>query len=303
MAAAALLRMSKSSSAQSTAVSRAFTSFVSSRNFSASSSSAYNPEPDIARSPPSSFLSRNSPLPQDPKDRNVQWVFLGCPGVGKGTYASRLSNLLGVPHIATGDLVREELNSTGPLASQLKEIVNQGKLVSDEIIINLLSKRLEAGEAKGESGFILDGFPRTIRQAEILEGVTEIDLVVNLQLREEALLAKCLGRRICSQCGGNYNIACIDIKADNGGPGIYMAPLPPPPQCADKLIQRADDTEEVVKARLEIYNEMSRPLEEFYRSRGKLLEFSLPGGIPESWPKLLEALNLEDHEVKRSAAA
>ncbi|CAI0442913.1 unnamed protein product, partial [Linum tenue] len=252
--AAALLRMSRSSSAQLTAVSRAFTS----RNFSASStsSSAFNPEPDIARSPSSSFLSRNSPLPQDPKDRNVQWVFLGCPGVGKGTYASRLSNLLGVPHIATGDLVREELNSTGPLASQ-----------------------------------------------EILEGVTEIDLVVNLQLREEALLAKCLGRRICSQCGGNYNIACIDIKGDNGEPGIYMAPLPAPPQCADKLIQRADDTEEVVKARLQIYNEMSRPLEEFYRSRGKLLEFSLPGGIPESWPKLLEALNLEDHEVKRSAAA
>ncbi|CAN1237697.1 Adenylate kinase 1, chloroplastic [Linum grandiflorum] len=285
---AALFRISKSSSAPLTTISRAFAS----RNFS----SAFNPEPDLTKSPPLT-------LRQNPKDRNVQWVFLGCPGVGKGTYASRLSTLLAVPHIATGDLVREELNSSGPLSSQLKEIVNQGKLVSDEIIINLLSKRLEAGEAKGESGFILDGFPRTIRQAEILEGVTEIDLVVNLKLREEALLAKCLGRRICSQCGGNYNIACIDIKGANGQPGIYMAALPPPPQCADKLIQRADDTEEVVKARLQIYNEMSKPLEGYYRSRGKLLEFSLPGGIPESWPKLLEALNLEDHEVERSAAA
>lgn len=135
---------------------------------------------------------------KDPKDRNVQWVFLGSPGVGKGTYASRLSNLLGVPHIATGDLVREELAASGPLSQQvlllyitdfslrsaplillqshffshwlccvlqLSEIVNQGKLVSDEIIINLLSKRLEAGESKGELGFILDGFPRTMRQA------------------------------------------------------------------------------------------------------------------------------------------
>lgn len=239
----------------------------------------------------------------DSKGRNVQWVFLGCPGVGKGTYASRLSNLLGVPHIATGDLLRQELASSGPLSSQLAEIVSQGKLVSDEIIIDLLSKRLEDGGAKGESGFILDGFPRTIRQAEILEGVTNIDLVINLKLREEALLAKCLGRRICSECGKNYNIACIDIKGENGNPGMYMAPLPPPPHCASKLITRSDDTEEVVKERLRIYNETSRPVEEFYRSRGKLLEFDLPGGIPESWPKLLQALNLEDHEDKQTAAA
>ncbi|KAK1273488.1 hypothetical protein QJS04_geneDACA009863 [Acorus gramineus] len=240
---------------------------------------------------------------RDPKERSVQWVFLGCPGVGKGTYASRLSHLLGVPHIATGDLVREELSSSGPLSQQLAEIVNQGKLVSDEIIISLLSKRIENGEAKGESGFILDGFPRTIRQAEILEGVTNIDLVINLKLREDVLVQKCLGRRICSQCGGNYNIASIDIKGENGKPPIYMAPLLPPPSCASKLITRADDTEEVVKKRLHIYNEMSQPVEDFYRRRGVLLEFDLPGGIPESWPKLLQALNLEDHDDKQSLAA
>ncbi|XP_068646293.1 adenylate kinase 1, chloroplastic-like isoform X2 [Aristolochia californica] len=242
-----------------------------------------------------SFLSHKPlPLRRDPENRNVQWVFLGCPGVGKGTYSGRLSQLLGVPHIATGDLVREELNSSGPLAEQLKEIVNQGKLVSDEIIINLLSKRLESGESKGESGFILDGFPRTIRQA-----------VSNLydEQGKEVLLEKCLGRRICSQCGGNFNVAAIDIKAENGKPGICMAPLLPPSHCASKLITRSDDTEEVVKERLKIYNEMSQPVEEFYRSRGKLLEFDLPGGIPESWPKLLQALNLDDHDDKQTAAA
>ncbi|KAK9289541.1 hypothetical protein L1049_007697 [Liquidambar formosana] len=254
---------------------------------------------------PSSPFSTPNPLPprSDPKDRNVQWVFLGSPGVGKGTYGSRLSNLLGVPHIATGDLVRHELSSSGPLSLQLAEIVNQGKLVSDEIIISLLSKRLEAGEAKGESGFILDGFPRTIRQAEILEGVTEIDLVVNLKLPEYVLLEKCLGRRTCSQCGGNFNVASINIKGENGNPGIIMAPLLPPPHCASKLTIRSDDTEAVVKERLHVYNEMSQPVEEFYRSRGKLLEFDLPGGIPESWPKLLQALNLDDHEDTQSAAA
>ncbi|KAM1782928.1 hypothetical protein ACFX11_041340 [Malus domestica] len=274
-------------------------SFFSLRSFR--SSSFLNSETDLKAS--ASVIPKPLPLHRDVKDRNVQWVFLGCPGVGKGTYASRLCHLLGVPHIATGDLVRDELAASGLFALQLAEVVNQGKLVSDEIIINLLSKRLEASAAKGETGFILDGFPRTIRQAEILEGVTDIDLVVNLKLREEALLAKCLGRRICSDCGGNYNVASIDIKAEDGNPGMYMAPLLPPPQCASKLITRSDDTEEVVKERLRIYNDMSQPVEEFYRSRGKLLEFDLPGGIPESWPKLLQALNLEDPEDKWSAAA
>ncbi|MQM03982.1 hypothetical protein Taro_036767 [Colocasia esculenta] len=189
------------------------------------------------------------------------------------------------------------------LGTQLSGIVNQGKLVSDEIIISLLSKRLEKGEVKGESGFILDGFPRTVRQAEILEGVTDIDLVVNLKLREDVLLEKCLGRRICSQCGGNFNVACIDIKGENDKPAIYMAPLLPPAGCESKLITRADDTEEVVKERFRIYNDMSQPVEEFYRSQGKLLVFDLPGGIPESWPKLLQVLNLDDYDVKQSVAA
>ncbi|XP_078441709.1 putative adenylate kinase 1, chloroplastic [Wolffia australiana] len=246
---------------------------------------------------------RQFPDRKDSSDRDVRWVFLGCPGVGKGTYASRLCNLLGVPHIATGDLVRDELNSSGPLAEQLRGIVNQGKLVSDEIIVNILAKRLEEGEAKGESGFILDGFPRTIKQAEILEGVTDIDLVINLKLREDVLVEKCLGRRICSQCGKNFNVASIESKGEDGRPGIYMAPLLPPSGCASKLITRADDTEEVVKERLRIYNDMSLPVEDFYRSRDKLLEFDLPGGIPESWPKLLDLLNLSDQDVKQSAAA
>ncbi|KAK1409817.1 hypothetical protein QVD17_36346 [Tagetes erecta] len=247
---------------------------------------------------------RSDSLTDDPKgSRSFQWVFLGCPGVGKGTYASRLSTLLGVPHIATGDLVRDELSSSGPLSRQLDEIVNQGKLVSDEIIFNLLSKRLEAGVSRGESGFILDGFPRTIRQAEILDEVTEIDLVVNLKLREDVLIKKCLGRRVCSECGKGFNVASIDIKAENGLPEMIMPPILPPQHCASKLVTRADDTEPVVKERLRVYKEKSQPVEDYYRERGKLIEFDLPGGIPESWPKLLEILNLDDHHHKKSAAA
>jgi adenylate kinase len=93
---------------------------------------------------------------------------------------------------------------------------------------------------------------------EILEGVTDIDLVINLKLREEALLAKCLGRRMCSQCGGNFNVADIDIEGENGGPRMYMPPLLPPPQCESKLITRADDTEKVVKERLRVYHDLVR---------------------------------------------
>ncbi|MBA0871695.1 hypothetical protein Goshw_029093, partial [Gossypium schwendimanii] len=163
---AVVSRCSRAATAATTANATTATTFAylirSLSPFSSSSSSTFDPQNDLN--------NRNKPavlgtLKRESKGRNVQWVFLGCPGVGKGTYASRLSNLLGVPHISTGDLVRDELASSGPLSSQLKEIVTQGKLVSDEIIIDLLSKRLEAGEAKGESGFILDGFPRTVRQA------------------------------------------------------------------------------------------------------------------------------------------
>ncbi|CAF1809582.1 unnamed protein product [Brassica oleracea] len=295
-----------------------------------SSSSTHGPslDPEIDLKEAAAELEKSSSPSSSPspsKGRNFHWVFLGCPGVGKGTYASRLSTLLGVPHIATGDLVREELSSSGLLSSQLKELVNHGKLVPDEFIISLLSKRLEAGKEKGESGYILDGFPRTVTQAEILEGVINVDLVINLKLKEEALLAKCLGRRICSECGANYNVACIDIKGDDGDDGMYMPPLLPPPKCESKLITRADDTAEVVKERLRVYNKLvyvllsnfhievcsfvtclcscpqTQPVEEFYRKRGKLLEFELPGGIPQSWPKLLRALHLEDD--KQSAIA
>ncbi|KAB1223927.1 Adenylate kinase 1, mitochondrial [Morella rubra] len=287
---AAITRLSKSSSITISYLSRCLSSAVASE--------ANSPYKSLFPPKPNLKLIR-----KDPEDRNVQWVFLGCPGVGKGTYASRLCKLLGVPHIATGDLVREELASSGPLSQQLSEIVNQGKLVSDELIVSLLSKRLEVGEAKGESGFILDGFPRTINQAEILDGVTNIDLVVNLKIREDVLMAKCLGRRICSECSGNFNVASINVKGENGNPGISMAPLLPPPHCMSKLITRSDDTEAVVKERLRVYNEKSQPVEDFYRSQGKLLEFDLPGGIPESWPKLLEALNLDDYEEQQAAAA
>eukprot|EP00250_Pteridium_aquilinum_P005025 c15188_g1_i1 orf=478-1200(-) len=183
-------------------------------------------------------------------------VFLGCPGVGKGTYARMLSARLGVLHIAMGDLVREELLKSTPEAQKLKGIVNQGKLVSDDIVLNLLSNRLlKASSENKRNGFILDGFPRTRSQAEILDQLTEIDLVINLRLREDVLISKCLGRRICSGCGNIFNLADIDVQAESGSPRIIMPAMLPPPACIPKLTVREDDTEEVIRERLHIYDQ------------------------------------------------
>ncbi|MCO5576665.1 hypothetical protein L7F22_030480 [Adiantum nelumboides] len=223
-------------------------------------------------------------------------VFLGCPGVGKGTYASMLSDRLDIPHIAMGDLVREELLKSTPDAQKLKSLVNQGKLVSDDIVLNLLSKRFLKASENGEDGFILDGFPRTQSQAEILDQLTKIDLVVNLKLREDVLILKCLGRRICSACGNNFNLADIDVQAENGHPRILMPAMLPPPACASKLTIREDDTEDVIRERLRIYAQECKPVEDYYKQQHKLLDFDVGGGIPETWPKLLQTLKLDTQD-------
>ncbi|MCO5577881.1 hypothetical protein L7F22_031716 [Adiantum nelumboides] len=289
-----------------------------------------------------------SSTPSHSSRTGPQWIFLGCPGVGKGTYASRLAKFLGVPHIAMGDIVRQELSQPTPSGLKLKQLMNEGKLLPDDVILELLAKRLEAGSVAGESGFILDGFPRTKSQVgqqtrevgessrlpqteeeifqnsvrpddvtkefplhranrhvkwEALDKVTDIELVLNLRLREDVLIMKCLGRRICSGCGTNYNIANIDVGGENGAPRIFMPPLLPPPSCANKLTTRADDTEEVVRARLNLYAEESKPVEDYYRAQDKLLDFDVIGGIPETWPKLLDAVRPFMPEDSLSVAA
>jgi adenylate kinase len=240
-----------------------------------------------------------NPLEAMPRsqDRGVQMVFLGAPGVGKGTNASRLSQFLKVPHIAMGDLVRNETSRRGAMAEHLERLMASGKLLPDEIIFELLAKRLESGVSRGELGFVLDGFPRTLHQAEALGEVAEIDLAVNLRLREDVAVAKCLGRRMCSGCGGNFNLA--DVAVD----GIHMPAVLPPSRCASKMATRADDNAEAaVRARLRVYHEESKPVENFYRSQGLLLDFDVKGDIHETWSGLLSALHLEDR-VSISKAA
>eukprot|EP00898_Chlorokybus_atmophyticus_P004708 jgi/Chlat1/5238/Chrsp33S05082 len=212
------------------------------------------------------------------------WVFLGPPGVGKGTYASRLAKMLDVPHISAGDLVRAEIYKGTALARQMAATTSAGQLLPDSLVLDLLRRRLDAGYAAGEQGFILDGFPRTYNQAKLLSDVADISRVINLRLREDILVMKCTGRRICSECGGNFNVANIDL------PGIKMPPLPAPTGCEGKLLTRADDTEAVVRQRLAVHRRESAPVEAYYRKAGLLMDFDITGGIPETLPRLLEAI-------------
>ncbi|KAL6754101.1 putative adenylate kinase 1, chloroplastic [Haematococcus lacustris] len=225
-----------------------------------------------------------------PPPDQISWVFLGPPGVGKGTYASRMSKLLGVSHIATGDLIRDEMKAGTPVGKEMQERVNAGKLVPDAAIFKLLQQRLEQDTQRGLQGFILDGFPRTQHQAETLLQSLPVRLALNMSLAEEVLVTKCLGRRLCKHCGRNYNVATIDVPATGTRPRIWMPPLNPPPECAPHLEQRADDTEPVIRRRLQLYNEQASPVESVFKQAGLLEEFEILSGIPETMPRLLEAL-------------
>ena len=219
------------------------------------------------------------------------WVFLGPPGVGKGTYSKRIAEALGMSHIAAGDLVRDEIKSGSTLGAQMQEVVNSGQLLSDSLILKVLRQRMVEESSSGVSKFLLDGFPRTANQAEALEDFADVQLAVNLDLREDVLVEKCLGRRICSKCGDNYNVADINVPAgENGEAAIVMPPLSPPASCEQYMEKRDDDTMETILKRLDVYKASAKPVEDFYADRGLLLDFEITGGIPETLPVLMETL-------------
>ncbi|KAG2485995.1 hypothetical protein HYH03_015317 [Edaphochlamys debaryana] len=226
----------------------------------------------------------------DAAQPQLNWVFLGPPGVGKGTYATRAAKAFGIPHIATGDLIRAEIAAGTDMGKQMKAIVNSGKLLPDAMVQEVLQARLAKGRAEGERGFLLDGFPRTRAQAEQLVQSVDVGLVLNMSLREEVLVEKCMGRRLCRHCGKNYNIADIYLPASGGRPEIIMPPLSPPPECAPHLETRADDTEPVIRHRLEVYKREATPVEDFFRQRGLLVDFEITAGIPETLPYLMPLL-------------
>ncbi|MCD6538361.1 adenylate kinase [Candidatus Bathyarchaeota archaeon] len=188
-------------------------------------------------------------------------VILGPPGAGKGTYASRLTKILGIPHISTGDMVRDEIRRQTDLGRKIKEYSDEGELVPDEIIIKLLAERLKRDDCK--RGFILDGFPRTIGQAEALDRISGVDLVINLNVPDDVIIARLSNRLICSKCGAIYNALTLKPKKE----GICD-------RCGGKLYRREDDRPKVIKERLKVYRRETEPLIEYYAKRGLLKNVS-----------------------------
>ncbi len=218
-------------------------------------------------------------------------IFLGPPGSGKGTYSKRISPILEIPHISTGDLVRDEIKKETELGKKAQEYYNRGDLVPDELILELFKQRFEQDDAK--KGFILDGFPRTIPQAQALLKITPIDVVTNLVIPEDILIEKACARRVCKDCGDIYNIANINRS------GVRMPPMPPKQegqcdQCQGELMQRADDNEQTIKDRLEIYKKETQPLIDFYNELGLLKNINIIGSPNEMVPKILEILKEVD---------
>lgn len=188
----------------------------------------------------------------------MKLILLGAPGAGKGTQAKWISKEYGLPHISTGDILRQNVKEGTELGKEAKKYMDAGKLVPDELIIGMVKDRLAQDDCK--NGFILDGFPRTIKQAEELEKITDIDAVLNIYVPFEKLIERITGRRSCPKCGAVYHIKYNPPKKE----GICDA-------CGTPLIQRDDDKEETVKKRLETYEEQTAPLIDYYEKKGKLI--------------------------------
>lgn len=193
----------------------------------------------------------------------MKLILLGAPGAGKGTQATKLSQKLSIPHISTGDIFRNNIKNSTELGKKAKEYIDKGMLVPDELTISIVKDRLMQDDCK--NGFILDGFPRTIPQAEYLEKAlnemgTDIDNVVNISVADEEIIKRMSGRRVCTNCGATFHIVFNPTKKD----GICDT-------CNANLIQRDDDKEETVISRLKTYHEQTEPLINFYSKRGKLL--------------------------------
>lgn len=182
-------------------------------------------------------------------------IIFGPPGSGKGTYASRLQSKLGIDVIATGDIFREILKKKTPLGRKVKGYVEKGLLVPDDVTIEVLKQRLtKTGSGKG---FVLDGYPRTIEQAKALEKIAKIDATIQLTVPEWIIVERLSTRRICRNCGEVYNIRYLKPKVDMACD-----------KCGGSLYQRSDDTPEVIKERIQVYERQTQPLLQYYKEKG-----------------------------------
>ena len=186
-------------------------------------------------------------------------ILLGAPGAGKGTQAEKICEKFNIPAVSTGNIIREALKNGTDMGLKAKSYIDAGKLVPDEVVIGIIKERL--AESDCANGFILDGFPRTIPQAEALDNMgIVIDKVVDIEVPDEKIAARLSGRRVCLKCGATYHLEYKKPSKD----GVCDA-------CGDELVQRKDDSPETVLDRLNVYHEQTEPLKDYYAKTGKLV--------------------------------
>lgn len=213
-------------------------------------------------------------------------VLLGPPGAGKGTQAVRLVEKYEIPHISTGDIFRKNIKEGTELGKKAQEYMDAGALVPDELVVDLVKDRLQQDDCK--NGFLLDGFPRTIFQAEKLdeflsESNLKMDIVINLKVEKEALIKRLTGRRVCKDCGASYHIVNIPPKKE----GVCDI-------CGGELIQRKDDNIETVENRINVYEEQTAPLIGYYKEAGSLVDFDGEASLDEVFDAIVQAIGEQE---------
>jgi adenylate kinase len=202
-------------------------------------------------------------------------VLLGAPGSGKGTQAKRLCQELDLTLISTGDLLRQAVRDNTPLGVEAKGYMDAGKLVPDQLVIGLIKEKLDG--LKG--GFLLDGFPRNLEQAKMLDTITEVNMAVELDVDEDMIVDRIVKRRSCRQCGEVYH---LDAKPPRT-PDVCD-------KCGGELYQRSDDSEETVRNRLKVYHEKTQPLIDLYGERGILITIDGRGSIDDVYRRMVDAI-------------
>lgn len=187
------------------------------------------------------------------------FIFLGPPGAGKGSLAVKVAEDYKIPHISTGDIFRANIKAQTPLGVKVKAIIDSGSLVSDELTFELVKDRLAQDDCK--NGYILDGFPRTIPQAEMLEKLVNDVKVVNFEIKDEIVIRRLSTRRVCKACGANFNVLTLPPKVE----GVCD-------KCGGELYQRDDDKQESILHRMDVYREQTEPLINFYKEKGKITD-------------------------------
>ena len=202
-------------------------------------------------------------------------VFLGPPGAGKGTQAAVVSQALNIPHISTGDMFRKAMREGTPTGLKAKAYIDQGQLVPDSVTIEMVKERLSEDDCK--NGYLLDGFPRNLDQAEALATFSQLDAAVNIAVADEKLIARLSGRRFCPKCSGTFHVSMLaDEKVC--------------PDCGAELVQRADDNPATIANRLSVYHKETSPLTAFYAQKGLLKEVDGDQSMDDVSAAILKAL-------------